>query len=392
MITYHAREASRSLSPAVSSEHADLSTITLDEANSNCTARHNGIHRAGQFQQMAATKRSGKSRVAKSSGADGSFPSPFKQAPEVLKPFIDGLSEKHVYITHIDSKEAFFKRKVFLVPVAMNVAVSLLFVWRMYSILPWYWKIVQSGLGSQNEATFPVHDSTWREFAREVLKRGITMFIDFLLFVFVWPWPVEFAAGQAHGNPMFWRRKVGFRDKEIYVRRSRDWDRVLGDFFKDADSRKILFAYINAATSPLLQEQKTGYLLMNGQWDLDWASMVHAHELVDQKVAGLEAFTSVVLVFHKDFGWMCYDLKTSIAAEGDGKRRQVFAFRTALAAMGKEDLFYRWVEMVQFDATQPGGFGPEQQEVTAKKIRGMFEEAGSNFDELWKEAVRDVGV
>ncbi|KAG5955879.1 hypothetical protein E4U57_003070 [Claviceps arundinis] len=341
---------------------------------------------------MAPTKRAGKSKVARSGGASGSFPAPFKQPPEALKAFIDGLSEKHVYITHIDSKEAAFKRKVFLVPVAMNVAISVLFVWRMYSILPWYWKILQSGLGAQNETTFPVQDSTWKEFAWEVLKRALSMFIDFLLFVFVWPWPVEFAAGQAHGNPMFWRRKVGFQDKEIYVRRSRDWDRVLGDFLKDADSKKILLAYVQAATSPLLQEQKTGYLLMNGQWDLDWAGMVRAHQLVHSKAVALEAFTSVVLVHHKDFGWMCYDLKTSLAAEGDGKRRQVFAFRNTLAAMGKEDLFYRWVEMVQFDATQPGGFGPKQQEVTAKKIRDMFEEADINFDALWKDAVQDVDV
>ncbi|KAK2612101.1 hypothetical protein QQS21_001831 [Conoideocrella luteorostrata] len=341
---------------------------------------------------MAPTKRSGKSKAVKSGnvGAYGSLPPPFKHPPDVLKPFIDGLSEKHVYITHIDSKAASFKRKIFMVPVAMNVAVSLLFAWRMYSIVPWYWAIVQSGFGAKNEATFPVENSTWQDFAWEVLRRGITMFIDFLLFVFVWPWPVEFAAGQAHGNPMLWRRKVGFREKEIYVRRSRDWDRVLDNIFKDEDYKKILTAHINSATSPLLQEQKTGYLLMNGQWDLDWASMVHAHELVDRKFAALEAFKSVVLVYHKDFGWMCYDLKTSIAADGDGKRRQVFAFRNALTAMDKEDLFYRWVEMVQFDATQPGGFGPEQQATTANKIREMFQEAGINFDDLWKQAVGEA--
>lgn len=339
---------------------------------------------------MAPVKRAGKSKTAKSSGADGSWPVPFKPPPDVLQPFIDGLSEQHVYITHIDSKPAAFKRKIFLVPVAMNMAVSLLFFWRMYSILPWYWKLVQNALGQSNETTFPLAEASWREAGWEILKRGLTMFIDFILCVFVWPWPVEFAAGQAHGNPMLWRLYVGFREKEICVRRSRNWDQVLGDIFKDEDSKKILVAYVNAATSPLLQEQRTGYLTMNGEWDLDWAAMIEAHQLVDQKTVAIEAFKSVVLVFHKDFGWMCYDLQASIVAEGDGKRRQVFAFRNALTAMGKEDLFYRWVELVQFDATQPGGFGPEQQEATAKKIRDMFEEGGINFDELWKQAVGDA--
>lgn len=333
---------------------------------------------------MAAAK------ASKSSRANGSLPTPFKPPPDVLQPFIEGLSEDHVYITHVDSKPASFKRKIFLVPVAMNLAVCFVFLWRMRYIAPWYWKIVQSGFGWPNDMTFAVASSSWKDFAWEVLKRGITMFIDFVLFVFVWPWPVEFAMGQAHGNPVLWRYSVGFRDKEIYVRRSRDWDRAVDDIFRDGESNKMLFAHISKATSPMRQEQKTGYLLMDGQWNLDWAAMIHAHEMVDGKVAALDAFKNVVLVHHKDFGWMCYDLKASIAADEDEKRRKVFAFRNALAEIGKEDVFYRWVEMVQFDATQPGGFGPEQQEATAKKIRDLFEKANVNFDELWQEAVGEA--
>ncbi|GJN82556.1 hypothetical protein PLIIFM63780_006096 [Purpureocillium lilacinum] len=336
---------------------------------------------------MAPTKRSGRSKPASSPSSNGSPPAPFKRPPEVLESFARGLNEKHIYVTHIDSKPAAFKRKIFLVPVAMNVCVSLLFAWRMYAILPWYWQLVVSAFGYQSDATFPASQATWGELAWEIGKRGVTMFIDFMLFVFVWPWPVEFAAGQRHGNPMLWRRKVGFRDREIYVRRSRDWDRLLRDIFKDADSRKILTAYIQQATSPLLQEQKTGYLLMNSHWDLDWEAMVYAHQLVDTKAVALEAFKNVVLVHHKDYGWLCYDLKMGSAVEEDDKRRQVFAFRDALTALGKEDLFYRWVEIVQFEATQPGGFGPEKQEEAAKKIRDMFEKENINFDELWKEAV-----
>ncbi|POR34883.1 Uncharacterized protein TPAR_04895 [Tolypocladium paradoxum] len=336
---------------------------------------------------MAPTKRLAKSRPANSSGSAGSPPAPFKSPPQVLESFVNGLSEKHVYITHIDAKPASFKRKIFLVPVAMNVCVSLLFVWRMYSILPWYWQLVVSAFGYASEATFPASEATWGELVWEISKRGISMFIDFVLFVFVWPWPVEFAAGQRHGNPMLWRRKVGFQDREIYVRRSRDWDRVLGDIFKDPDSRKILTAYIQQATSPLLQEQKTGYLLMNSHWDLDWEAMVYAHALVDKKTIALEAFKTVILVHHKDYGWLCYDLKAGSRSAEDDKRRQVFAFRDALTAMGKDDLFYRWIEIVQFEAGQPGGFGPEKQEAAAKRIRDMFEAENINFDKLWKEAV-----
>lgn len=344
---------------------------------------------------MAPSKRTGKLSKAAAPGksVNGAPPAPFKKPPEVLKAFIAGLSEKHVYITHIDAKPAAFKRKLFLVPIAMNISVAALFLLRMWWILPWYWSLTLSFLGYPNETSFNNEDATWSELFWEIGTRGLTMFVDFLFFVFVWPWPVEFVAGQAHGNPTRWRWNVGFRDKEIYVRRSRpDWDQVLGDIFKDEDTRKILFAYIRAATSPLLQEQKTGYLLMNAQWDLDWNSMVHAHALVDKKDIALDAFKNIVLVHHQDYGWLCYDLKGVAEAGEDDKRRQVFAFRDALTAMGKEDLFYRWVEMVQYEATQPGGFGPDEQEAAAKRIRDMFEEQGIDFDGVWKDAVGEDGT
>lgn len=332
-------------------------------------------------------KRPAKSRPSGASSSEGPPPAPFKRPPAVLESFAAGLSEKHVYVTHIDSRPASFKRKIFLVPVAMNLGFSLLLVWRMVVILPWYWQLVVSAFGYQSRATFPAAEASWGELAWEIGRRGATMFIDFVLFVFVWPWPVEFAAGRRHGNPMLWRRKVGFLDQEIYVRRSRDWDRLLRDVLDDANSRKILTAYVQQATSPLLQEQKTGYLLMNGKWDLDWEAMVYAHSLVDSKSVAMEAFKNVVVVHHKDYGWLCYDLKAGAVADEDEKRRQVFAFRDALAAKGKDALFYRWVEIVQFESTQPGGFGPERQEAAANKIRELFEKEDINFDDLWKEAV-----
>ncbi|KAF9770275.1 hypothetical protein IL306_012202 [Fusarium sp. DS 682] len=337
---------------------------------------------------MAPNKRAGKQKSAQFVDKKNEAPpSPFKRPPEVLEPFIQSLDKKHVYVTHIDNKPADFKRKIFLVPVGMNIAVVLLFVLRMWWILPWYWSLIMTGLGHDNETTWNTTDSTWSEIAWEIGKRSGTMMIDFVLFIFVWPWPVEFVAGQARGNPCQWRWQVGFREQEIYVRRSREWDQALTDIFTDEGSKKILLTYIEHATSPILQEQKTGYLLMNGHWDLDWARMVLAHRLVDKKEVALEAFKNVVLIHHADYGWISYDVRGSGASSEDERRRQVFAFRDALMALGKEDLFYRWVEIVQFEATQPGGFGPKEQEAAAKRIRELFENENINFDELWKKSV-----
>ena len=244
-----------------------------------------------------------------------------------------------------------------------------------------------TGLGHENETTWNTADSTWAEISLEIAKRAGTMFIDFILFIFVWPWPVEFVAGQARGNPCQWRWQVGFREEEVYVRRSREWDEALTDILEDDDSKKILLSYIDNATSPILQEQKTGYLLMNAYWDLDWARMVLAHRLVDKKELALEAFKGLVLVHHAAYGWLSYDVRVNGTSSEDERRRQVFAFRDALIKLGKENLFYRWVEIVQYEATQPGGFGPKEQEVAAKRIRELFENENINFDDLWKESV-----
>ncbi|KAJ4002609.1 hypothetical protein NW752_012428 [Fusarium irregulare] len=337
---------------------------------------------------MAPNKRAGKQKRAHfADKKDEAPPSPFKRPPEALEPFIQSLDEKHVYVTHIDNKPAAFKRKIFLVPVGMNVVVVLLFILRMWWIAPWYWQLIMTGLGHENETTWNTADSTWAEISLEIAKRAGTMFIDFILFIFVWPWPVEFVAGQARGNPCQWRWQVGFREEEVYVRRSREWDEALTDILEDDDSKKILLSYIDNATSPILQEQKTGYLLMNAYWDLDWARMVLAHRLVDKKELALEAFKGLVLVHHAGYGWMSYDVRVNGTSSEDERRRQVFAFRDALIKLGKENLFYRWVEIVQYEATQPGGFGPKEQEAAAKRIRELFENENINFDDLWKESV-----
>ncbi|RBR24185.1 uncharacterized protein FIESC28_03085 [Fusarium coffeatum] len=337
---------------------------------------------------MAPNKRAGKQKRAHfADKKDEAPPSPFKRPPEALEPFIQSLDEKHVYVTHIDNKPAAFKRKIFLVPVGMNVVVILLFILRMWWIVPWYWQLIMTGLGHENETTWNTADSTWAEISLEIAKRAGTMSIDFILFIFVWPWPVEFVAGQARGNPCQWRWQVGFREEEVYVRRSREWDEALTDILEDDDSKKILLSYIDNATSPILQEQKTGYLLMNAYWDLDWARMVLAHRLVDKKELALDAFKGLVLVHHAAYGWMSYDVRVNGTSSEDERRRQVFAFRDALIKLGKENLFYRWVEIVQYEATQPGGFGPKEQEVAAKRIRELFENENINFDDLWKESV-----
>ncbi|KAK3319812.1 hypothetical protein B0T19DRAFT_433080 [Cercophora scortea] len=327
-------------------------------------------------------------------------PPPLQLAPDSLKPFTSHLSPSHVYIAHVDGKPASFKRKIFLVPVAMNLIVAALFLWRVWYIGPYYIQLLQSTLGTENATTLRAADLTRTDIAYVVLRRTATFIVDFLLVVFVWPWPLEFLLGGSRiggGSPVFWRWAVGFRDREIYVRRSRSWDKEIGDVVKSANTngeaeggggRNIFWGKVRDATAPLLLQEKTGYLTMNADWDLDWAAMVEATQLVDAKVLPLVAFKVLVLLHHNDFGWLCVDLDTGGSnAKEEERRKHVFAFRDALAAVGKEDLFFRWIEVIQFETSQPQGFTAERQLEVAQKVRDLFKENGIDFDEFWKESV-----
>ncbi|KAL2108746.1 hypothetical protein VUR80DRAFT_3401 [Thermomyces stellatus] len=343
---------------------------------------------------MPPSKKSDKSRLSSKKPAADPLPKPFTPVPDALHThFTPHLDERHVYIAHIDTKPSTFKRKIFLVPVAMNMAVALLFFWRMASILPYYYLLLRSVLLSEtNETTFDVASATWGAMAWEIARRTSTFMLDLLLFIFVWPWPVEFCAARANGNPVRWRLRVGFREKEIYVRRSRAWDVDLDGYLTVRDKKETFLSVLREATSPMLLSQKTGYLLMDAKWDLDWRVMVAATTLADAKAVPLESFGCIVLVHDKTHGWMCLDMSTRRDDPSEERRRQVFAFRDALQKLGKEDLFYRWIEIVQYESTRPGGFGEEKQVEVAQKIREMFNAEGINFDELWMESVGSEGI
>jgi hypothetical protein len=331
------------------------------------------------------------------SSSPSTLPKPFTAAPKTLEPLYAHLNPHHIYLAHIDSRPREFKRKIFLVPVAMNAAVALLFLWRLYAVGPYYLALFASTIGYPNELTLRADEMEWQPLLLVILRRSFTFILDFLLFVFVWPWPYEFAVGgsASHGAPLGWRFQVGFRNQEIYVRRSRSWDADLGDLFgaEGSSKRNEFWSKIGEATNPLLLQQKTGYLLMDGAWDLDWDAMVLATVLVDTKKVELDEFMEpVVLLYSENFGWVTMDRGETKAAEEEERRKQVFAFRDALAKIGKEDLFFRWIEIVQFETSKPGVFGAQRQHEVAEQIRELFSKNGVDFDKVWGEVIPSRNV
>ena len=323
--------------------------------------------------------------TSKSSSTSGlEPPAPFKRAPDSLSPFLSSLDPKHIYITHLDLKPADFKRKIFLVPVAMNLAIIGFFTWRMRTIWPFYLNILYSMVGKTNELTMDTKNTPLNDIIWEIVRRAMTFMCDLFLYVFIWPWPRDFFAGRKHGNPVSWRFIVGFGDKEIIVRRSKRWDELIGNPTEEGSGQDEVMRIIGRAVDPLWMSEKTGYLMLNKEWDLDWKAMITATKLADKGTLSFEDFKTTILVPTEEFGWMIIETASAggSAKEEEG-RRKIVAFKDELTAMGKENLFFRWIELVQFESSQPGSFGPEQQQKTMAKAQALFESQGIDFDKFW---------
>lgn len=314
-------------------------------------------------------------------------PKPFTRPSPELEAFLPKLSKYHVYITHIDTKPRDFKQKIFLVPVVMNVCIVAAILWRIKYIGPFYMNICFSLMGRVNETTIDTHKLPMNDVTREIFRRMLIFMADLCIYIFIWPWPRDFFAGRTIGNPIAWRMGVGFREKEIIVRRSRRWISKVGNVLdENGEGAQLLFNNVRKAVDPLWMNEKTGYLMLNNDWDLDWKLMVQATKMVDKKVMEIDTFRTTILIYHKDFGWMAIETVAggaSGSAQEEEGRKKIVAFKDELTALGKESLFFRWIELVQFESSQPGGFGPERQQKTMEKAKEMFEAQGVDFDKFW---------
>ncbi|KAF2731809.1 hypothetical protein EJ04DRAFT_544956 [Polyplosphaeria fusca] len=322
-----------------------------------------------------------------------SIPPPFSAAPSSLTPFLSTLSKSSVYVTHIDTHPATFKRRIFLVPVFLNLAIALFLLWRAYMQLPFYLALLLSFLGNENETTIVYAESSWGTLFRKVGWRTMTFLADWFLYAIVGPWPWSFFF-ESPGNPASWRMAVGFRDEEVYVRVSRKWGakELLGEAEGGTGRAGGESPFFKTRVLPAVEErkmrEKTGYLMMDSSWDLDFAGMVIATELLDKKELQKDFFRKSVFVWvgAEDSGqwavWDCWKLDEGSETEA---RQKIMLFKDRLTAMGKENLFFKWVELVQYESSAPGGFTHERQVETAEKAKKIFSDQGVDFEEFIKE-------
>ncbi|KAI9929017.1 hypothetical protein ASPWEDRAFT_37049 [Aspergillus wentii DTO 134E9] len=341
-----------------------------------------------------SARRSGKGKAPASASSSGtSTPNsqagplpPFTKAPSSLESFLEPLSPQEVYLIHVDVSPQDLKKQTFFVPTLMNVAIIAIIALRAYMVRYHYPAMLATFIGLTSSMTVDTSVMTWQETVKTILQRTGTLLIDYILVTVFLPWPLRFYQG-----PVKWRRTVGFRDREIIVRRSqRSWSEKLERnvwIQKDETTRDKIVAAVTPE-----RIKKTGYLLVDAEWDLDYDAMIRAHELVDQTRKGngvqLDEFRTAVVVNTDTHGWLIWHVGDEETAQGktrSAQRDQILTFKEKLTAMGKEDLFFRWVELIQYESTQPGGFTPERQRSAMVQAKALFENEEVDFARFWQD-------
>jgi hypothetical protein len=196
-----------------------------------------------------------------------------------LLPFLASLQQKHIYITHIDTHPIGFKRYVFAIPVLLNLTIALLLLWRASVAGPWYLAIAQQ-LWHRPHAPF-VSSEGWTAMARTAAWRMLTVLFDYVLVVVVAAWPYSFFFATP-SSPTLWRWVVGFRPRELVVRQSRGWG-AAELFCGEKRGAESAFWKTRVLTAVGLERLgKTGYLLTDASWDLEFAAMGRGQRMLER--------------------------------------------------------------------------------------------------------------
>jgi hypothetical protein len=309
------------------------------------------------------------------------IPVPFTKAPGSLATFLDQLDPAQVYITHVDRSPPAHKKQIFLIPVLLNASIAVLLLWRIYAAVPVYWAILEALLGYDSVARVDTANTTRGKQVEILLKRTSMFVLDFFLFRLVGPWPLTFFL-ERPCNPVIWRWTLGYQKEEVVVRVSRGWgaeDLMQG--VKQGQENAFFKNRILPAIEKQFMRTKTGYLMMDKSWDLDFQLMLDAHTLMKQEKLRTKDLDKFVLVHQDAMGWIAWQWETDVDIIEE-RRKKVVAFKEQLTKMGKEGLFFRWMEIVEQERDRDGGFTPERQERVAMKVQAAFEKEGVDFEEL----------
>ncbi|CAL8578092.1 hypothetical protein XPA_003893 [Xanthoria parietina] len=145
-------------------------------------------------------------------------------------------------------------------------------------------------------------------------------------------------------------------------------------------------AIIKTATAKPRLRSKSGMSLIDSEWDLYYSGIVAAHSLTSEtsQWAELEKAGPVICVFDPACEawrvWRPWDDDDSNQEEEGGSKLRLF--KDLLTAMGREGLFFRWVELMQYETHSEGAFTEARREKAIAASRTLFAGVGVNWDEV----------
>ena len=231
-----------------------------------------------------------------------------------------------------------------------------------------------------------------------VFDRTFLLFVDYVLLALVGSWPKEFFLGSREGRrtgSAVWRWRIGVREKEIVVRRGRRWDTKIlvgSDKKERVWSKEDELTMLKKVGDAMRKEYlaKTGVLLLDKKWDLEYRGMIDAHRMVDSERLKMEDLDGCVFVWYGE-KWLWWRPNERRKAEGE-RDEKTEKFRKALEQRKCGDVFYRWIEIVQFETNQKKGTEKERYERLLEEFKRLLNGKRVDVDKLLKEVGGEAGV
>jgi hypothetical protein len=333
--------------------------------------------------------------------APNAVPEPFKQVPSSLQPFVSTLPTSHVYIAHLDKTPVELKRRAFSVPVLLNITIVLGLCIRIYFAIPTYLKQIITIFGYETSYSVNTKAHTTYELIMETGSRFLLLTFDYALFSLLGSWPMEFVFGSKASRWVGlweWREKVWFKETEVVVRRGRIWDTPMLDD-KDGAPRvwivqdelaikvKVETAMLPSYTS------KTALGLLDKDWDLDYKAMVDAHRMINDGRLKIQDLEGIALVYYQQ-QWLVWKVRedTEIVPYDPQQEDTLQKFKQKLTELGQEDVFFRWIEVVQYETSQPGGFTQARQRGAIQELKKRLTDRHIDYDAFWKDIGGEAGI
>lgn len=318
------------------------------------------------------------------------------------------MPEDHVIIVHPEKTPAALRKQTFIVPVLLNSVLLVILCHRIFYAVPIYIEQIITIMGFETSFTVHPKELPWAEVLTVLGNRTLLLSFDYVLFGLLGRWPWEFLFGNKHGRYVgcaVWKWTVGFdRQTEVVVRRGRKWDTSI---FESEDGRlkqglpakswskeEELLVYNKTSTSlNRLITSKSALSLLDKDWDLDYKAMVEATEYLDEGKLSVEDISHIVLVCWGGRWYFWYPHKSSAMDDSENAIQaqddKLEKFKRVLTEHKCDDVFYRWIEIIQYETAQPGGFTDTKKKEAEQELRKLLIKRKQDSDQIF-EAIGGV--